>query len=101
MKYPILESAIIKYGIPKKQLAEELGLTQAGISRKFVGKSNFTLEEAFYIADRLGSTVDELFREKSKIQPAKSRLDAQEIHDLTLKAIRDIREAEQLQSDKT
>lgn len=33
MKYPILESAIIKYGIPKKQLAEELGLTQAGISR--------------------------------------------------------------------
>jgi len=47
-------------GLPQQKLAEALGLKQQGLSRRLLGKTPFSIEEAFAIADILGVPVSEI-----------------------------------------
>lgn len=47
--FPELEKQMLMHGILKKDIADGLGITCAALSRKFVGQSAFTLNEACYI----------------------------------------------------
>lgn len=47
--YPYLEAEISKRGIKKKQIAEQLGISERAFSCKMTGKNDFWLEEALAI----------------------------------------------------
>lgn len=48
--FPELEKQILAHGVLKKDIAENLGITGAALSRKLTGQSDFTLSEVRYIA---------------------------------------------------
>lgn len=48
--FPELEKQILARGILKKDLAAGLGITSQALSRKLVGRCEFTLSEIRYIA---------------------------------------------------
>ena len=50
--------------LKQKDVAKELGIHVCTYSRKETGEKEFTLSEAFKLADMFNTTVDELFRRK-------------------------------------
>lgn len=65
--YPILEAEIARRQIKKKDIAEAIGITPRSLSIKLMGKTSFTLNEAFIIRERFFSdmTVERLFEHTS------------------------------------
>lgn len=47
--YPNLETEFSRKGIKKKQIAEQLGISERAFSSKMTGKNDFWLSEAFAI----------------------------------------------------
>ena len=53
-KYPLLESEMLKAGIKKKQIAQQIGITEKALTNKLSGKAPFkwvevcTLQESFF-----------------------------------------------------
>lgn len=56
-----VKGLIVENDINQEILAKEIGITREMINRKINGRSNFTLNEAFTIANYFNKTVDEIF----------------------------------------
>lgn len=50
--------------IKQKEIAKEMHINHSTYSLKENGKAEFTLSEAFFLADKFEMTVDELFTKK-------------------------------------
>lgn len=61
--YPVLEAEIARRQIKKKDIAEAINIAPRSLSIKLMGKSDFTLTEAFVIRERFfeDMTVEKLF----------------------------------------
>lgn len=65
--YPIIEAEIARRQIKKKDIAKAINITPRSLSIKLMGKSDFTLTEAFAIRESFFSdmTVEKLFEHTS------------------------------------
>lgn len=65
--YPILEAEIARRQVKKKDIAEAINIAPRSLSIKLMGKSDFTLTEAFVIRERFfeDMTVEKLFEHTS------------------------------------
>jgi len=66
MTYPNLERKLAERHVMKKDIADLLGITKYGMSKKLTGKSDFKLSEAFMIADLLNEPdIRSLFQKRN------------------------------------
>ena len=56
-----LKGLIVEYGITQKELAQEIGISREMFNRKINGKTDFSLIEAFKIADYFKKPISEIF----------------------------------------
>ena len=59
VRYYNLESAMLRAGVKKNDLAELLNVTRPTIWNKFKGFSEFTLNEALKVRDLISERLDE------------------------------------------
>lgn len=55
-----IRAELARAGISQASLAASLGITQQALSRRLLGKTPFSFDEAFAIADTLGVPVSEI-----------------------------------------
>jgi transcriptional regulator with XRE-family HTH domain len=60
-----VRAEMARSGLPQQQLADALGLKQQGLSRRLAGRTPFSLDEAFAVADILGVPVSEILPTRS------------------------------------
>ncbi|MDR0676996.1 MAG: hypothetical protein LBF97_08185 [Elusimicrobiota bacterium] len=75
MKFHILFFEIIKKKYPKTYIAHQLKISYSALLRKFLGKTDFKLQEAIKIKEILGTdmSLEELFRWEEPEGKAKRR----------------------------
>lgn len=62
IKFPNLLVEMVKSGEKQKELGNLLGLTNASISRKLSGKTEWSLKEVDAICEHYGKDYKELFK---------------------------------------